>query len=238
MWCRTARSGRPAARCAAPVPRWLLGLPGSVARAPPAAAPAAAPPPPPPSPAADPAAPARAAAAAAEAPRSAAADLLGPTPPAPQDYDAYHEEPPFRPRRNRARIWTIAGDRRRLADARRASAAIPGSGCRASAAASRYPAPTAATPLDIEARRTRRLESGNELLAVAWRDHQPDRRGPARAADPRRDCRTRQGRVVYSWSISPPVRELQPHRRVTFDSAEMDVPQGAERVHLEPRQIL
>ncbi len=48
---------------------------------------------------------------------------------------------------------------------------------------------------------------------------QPDRRGPARPADPRRAADA-QGRVVYDWSIAPPVRELRPRGRVTFDSAE------------------
>ena len=36
----------------------------------------------------------------------------------------------------------------------------------------------------------------------------------------RAELRDAQNRVVYNWSIAPPVRELQPRGRVTFDSAE------------------
>src|SRR4051812_4888070 len=57
----------------------------------PAAPPGAAPPPPPP----------------AAAIRSASADLLGPGPAAQENYDAFVHEPPFRPRRNPARMWTM-----------------------------------------------------------------------------------------------------------------------------------
>jgi hypothetical protein len=41
-----------------------------------------------------------------------------------------------------------------------------------------------------------------------------------------------QGRVVYTWSIAPPVRELQPHGRVPFDNAAMDVPRGGRTLSL------
>jgi len=41
-----------------------------------------------------------------------------------------------------------------------------------------------------------------------------------------------QGRTVYDWSIAPPVRDLQAHGRVTFDSAEMDVPRGGRNLSL------
>src|SRR5947209_3027846 len=40
------------------------------------------------------------------APRGSAADLIG-TPPAQEDYDAFGPEPPFRARRNPARMWTL-----------------------------------------------------------------------------------------------------------------------------------
>src|SRR5688500_14226115 len=61
------------------------------------AAPAAVPPPPPPPPIRQPVA------------ARPASTILGPAPaPEPEDYDAFAHQPPFRPRRNRARLWTIA----------------------------------------------------------------------------------------------------------------------------------
>jgi hypothetical protein len=40
------------------------------------------------------------------------------------------------------------------------------------------------------------------------------------------------GNVVYSWSISPPVAELQPGKSATINSAEVDVPAAAKKLHL------
>ena len=37
---------------------------------------------------------------------------------------------------------------------------------------------------------------------------------------------------VYSWSIAPPVRDLQAGGTVTFNSANVDVPRGGRRLSL------
>jgi hypothetical protein len=39
-------------------------------------------------------------------------------------------------------------------------------------------------------------------------------------------------RVIYSWTIAPPVRELQPRQAVTFSSATTDVPKGGRSLNL------
>ena len=49
----------------------------------------------------------------------------------------------------------------------------------------------------------------------------------------RAELQDAQGRIVYSWSISPPISELAPHQSATFNSAEVDVPRGARKVHLD-----
>src|SRR5688500_5628579 len=42
------------------------------------------------------------------APARPAASMLGPAPePEPENYDAFAHEPPFRPRRNPAKLWTV-----------------------------------------------------------------------------------------------------------------------------------
>jgi hypothetical protein len=46
------------------------------------------------------------------------------------------------------------------------------------------------------------------------------------------------GHTVYSWAISPPVSELQPRQSATFNSAEVDLPKGAKRVHLDFGKLL
>ena len=80
----------------------------------------------------------------------------------------------------------------------------------------------------------RRLESGNELLTVRGEiTNQTDE--VQRVPQIRAELKDAQGRVVYDWSIAPPVRELQPRGRVTFDSAEMDVPRGGRNAHPELR---
>jgi hypothetical protein len=48
----------------------------------------------------------------------------------------------------------------------------------------------------------------------------------------RAELRDAGGKTVYSWSISPPVNELQPNQTATFNSSEVDVPAGAKRLHL------
>ena len=77
----------------------------------------------------------------------------------------------------------------------------------------------------------RRLESGNELLTVRGEiSNQTDE--VQRVPQIRAELKDAQGRVVYDWSIAPPVRELQARGRVTFDSAEMDVPRGGRTLSL------
>ena len=80
-----------------------------------------------------------------------------------------------------------------------------------------------------------RLASGNELFAVSGRVINPTDR--AQDVPPLRaellDA-TKQ-RVVYSWTIAPPAATLGPGASASFNSAEVDVPEGGShlRVTLE-----
>ena len=75
------------------------------------------------------------------------------------------------------------------------------------------------------------MASGNELLTVTGRitnlTDEVQRVPPIRA-----ELRDPQGRVVYIWSISAPVTELQPRQSASFNSAEVDVPKGAKALNL------
>jgi hypothetical protein len=162
--------------------------------------------------------------------RASVAAMAGPPAPPAADYNAFAHEPPFRPRRNPARMRTMLA----VAAAVLMLAAV--------AAVSYFGLPF----LDGEARaaakglviqRTRNadrttLESGNELLTVYGRvvnkSGQPQRVPPIKA-----ELVDDQGRVVYGWAISAPVAELAPGASTNFNSAVMDVPRGARKVRLD-----
>ena len=143
--------------------------------------------------------------------------------------EAYYEEP-ARPRRNWARIGTIAAAIFALLMLG-AVALIWVFGLPSLGRSFDFPVETA-NALDISGQvGRRRLESGNELLEVHGEvsnktdevQHVPQIRA---------ELKDGQGRVVYTWSIAPPVRELQARGRVAFDSGQMDVPQGGRTLSL------
>jgi predicted Zn finger-like uncharacterized protein len=139
-----------------------------------------------------------------------------------------HWEEPTRPRRNPAKLWTIVAV---IAGALMIGAvlAIQFFGLPHFGRSIGIPVNTA---LDIRGQADRRrLESGNELLAVRGEiRNQTDE--VQRVPQIRAELKDAQGRVVYVWSIAPPVRELQARGRVTFDAAEMDVPRGGRMLSL------
>ena len=77
-----------------------------------------------------------------------------------------------------------------------------------------------------------KLASGNELLAISGRVINPTDRVQAvppihaELRDPT------DNRLVYQWTIAPPARSLAPGAAKTFNSAEVDVPQGGESLSL------
>jgi predicted Zn finger-like uncharacterized protein len=160
-----------------------------------------------------------------------------PAPPAaepePEDdgFDAFAPEPPFRPRRNPARMWTMLAV---LAAVLMTAAALavhyfglPGIGARLGQADG------AGTPLQIVGRAERRaLGSNNVLLTVTGRIVNPSGE-PQRVPPIRAELKDAQGRVVYSWAIGAPVTQLAAGQAATFNSAEVvDVPRGARSMHL------
>ncbi|MFL6845272.1 MAG: MJ0042-type zinc finger domain-containing protein [Allosphingosinicella sp.] len=206
-------------RCASCRHSWLQGPPPP--RGEPAAEPerpVPTPPPPPPPPLREP------------APARTAASVLGPAPPEPQDYDAFAHEPPFRPRRNPARMWTILAVLAALLMLGATAAvysfglpelgvdiALPGRG---------------ATPLKLEfTAENRTLASGNALLTVTGRITNPTQ-SVQRVPQLRAEVRDAAGKTIHSWSILPPVTELQPGQSATFNSAETDVPANGAKLHL------
>jgi predicted Zn finger-like uncharacterized protein len=146
-------------------------------------------------------------------------------------YDAFAHEPPFRPRRNPARTWTLL-----------ASIAAPV--MLAAIGAILYfgtpgfvgrfaPAATAATPLRIQMKPIdrRELASGSELFAVSGKVVNPtDQR--QRVPNIQVELRDDHQRIVYGWTITPAQRWLPPRAALDFNSAQLDVPRDAKQLGL------
>ena len=163
----------------------------------------------------------------AAAPRPDSSAVLGPEPPPDPDFDAFAHEPPFRARRNPARMWTIVSI---VAAALMLSAV---------AAISWFGFPNLsagadANTFDVEPigkPQRQKLASGNDLLTLTGRiTNLTDE--VQRVPQIRAELRDSSRRVIYSWSISAPVTELGPRQSSTFNSAELDTPRGAVSLHL------
>ena len=90
------------------------------------------------------------------------------------------------------------------------------------------------SPLEVivTTRDRQRLASGNELLAISGRViNNTDREQaiPPIKAELREEA---SNRLVYEWTIAPPARSLAPGAAASFNSAEVDVPSGADMLSL------
>jgi predicted Zn finger-like uncharacterized protein len=81
------------------------------------------------------------------------------------------------------------------------------------------------SPLQIAAGTPERqkLVSGNELVMVSGRVINPSSK-PQPVPPIQAELRDKGGKLLYSWTITPPARTLQPGASATFNSAQMDVP--------------
>lgn len=74
-----------------------------------------------------------------------------------------------------------------------------------------------------------KLESGNELLTVTGRIINPT--ANEQSVPPlQAQLRSKGGKVVYTWTIAPPVRTLGPGASAPFNSAEVNVPAGGDEI--------
>jgi len=68
-----------------------------------------------------------------------------------------------------------------------------------------------------------KLASGNELVMVSGRVINPSSK--AQPVPPiQAELRDKRGQLLYSWTIAPPARSLEPGASATFNSAEVNVP--------------
>jgi len=87
------------------------------------------------------------------------------------------------------------------------------------------------TPLLLQVRTSDRqtLASGNELFAVSGRVINPTD-SSQRVPPLRAELRDNAGKLIYSWTIAPPARTLPPGASASFNSAEVNVPKGADQL--------
>jgi predicted Zn finger-like uncharacterized protein len=172
-----------------------------------------------------------------ERPLAAVAEEAAP-PPRPRDIDELPpppefrapEEPHFRRRRNPARLWTIA--------AIAVAALMLGTGAAAwyfgvPDSVSRWvsfgsPAePDLIIELPEGAQDHRTLPDGTIYFAANGTIVNPTDR-PQRVPPILAELRDAQGRIVYSWTIDPPIDVLPPGERQGFSEAKVDIPRAAE----------
>lgn len=166
------------------------------------------------------------------APAPAVSDVVAPDGFERPSIDAFAHEPPFRPRRNPARRWTIAAVCAGVLMIA-AIAAIQYFGTPGLAAKLGLPVAEAEIPLrfaEYSAER-RDLESGNELFAVTGKVINPTDRSQ-RVPDIVAELRDAQQRLVYSWTITPGRRTLAPRGSLDFNSAKLDVPGNSKELSL------
>ncbi|HEX4695405.1 zinc-ribbon domain-containing protein [Sphingomonas sp.] len=149
------------------------------------------------------------------------------------DYDAFAHEPPFRPRRNPARKWTIAAVSAGAVMLIAAAALLFGN-LPSFAAMLGLPLGGGETPLkfvNLKRPDRRDLPNGSELFAIGGQVQNPTAQRES-VPDIRAELRDAQDRLVYSWTIKPDQRTLAPGGSMSFDSAKLDVPSSSKTVKL------
>ncbi len=147
-------------------------------------------------------------------------------------FDAFAHEPPFRARRNSVRLWTIgavaAGLLMLLGVAAILYVGAPGLATQLGLVAGSDETPLRLRDNPIE---RRELDNGSELFAVSGQVTNPSD-STQRVPDIRAELRDAQGRIVYSWTITPQKRTLTPGAAIDFNSAKLDVPANSKRLEL------
>lgn len=151
-----------------------------------------------------------------------------------EETDPFDYAPPFRARRNPAKLWTAlaVGVFLLLAGGIAALAwfAPPDLAQRMGVGGV-----SADSALDVQLVRPperRTLASGHELLSISGRVvNLTDSQQPV--PDIRAELRNAQGAVVYDWTIQAPQRTLPAREMVEFNSAEIDIPPAAEALDLK-----
>lgn len=150
----------------------------------------------------------------------------------PGGFDAFAHQPPFRPRRNMARVRTIASIAAGLIMLALVGVILwtTAPGLAQQAGFNIGPAQSPLRIVDNPIER-RQMTNGSELFAVSGRITNPSS-AAQRVPDLRADLRDENGRVVFSWTITPQQRTLPANGAIDFNSAQVDVPASSKRLDL------
>ena len=149
------------------------------------------------------------------------------------DYDAFAHEPPFRPRRNPARLWNALAITAGVVLLAGAAAMLF---LNVPSLAARLGLPIGGqtselTFVNLKKPERRNLPTGAELFAISGQVHNPtSRRQPA--PDIRAELKDAQNRVVFSWTFQLDQRSIAPGGTVDFSSGKLDVPPSSKQVNL------
>ena len=147
-------------------------------------------------------------------------------------YDAFAHRPPFRPRRNMARVRTVAaiaaGVLMLLLVGVILWTTAPGLAQQLGLGIGPAELPLRIVDNPIE---RRKMANGSELFAVSGRITNPSAT-LQRVPDIRADLRDAQGKIVFSWTITPQQRSLSAGGAIDFNSAQVDVPAASRRLDL------
>jgi predicted Zn finger-like uncharacterized protein len=148
------------------------------------------------------------------------------------NYDAFAHQPPFRPRRNPARRWTMAAFAAGIVMLIGAGAILWGGAPGLAKQLGLNLGPTA-TPLVIVSNPVERREllNGSQMFAISGKVSNPTNERQ-HVPDIRVELKDAQSRVVYGWTIRPEVTSLAPRGSVEFNSAKLDVPVNSKNMVL------
>jgi len=147
-------------------------------------------------------------------------------------YESFGHEPPFRPRRNPARRWTMAAFAAGIAMMIGAGAILWGG---APGLAKQFglrlgpeetPLKIINNPID-----RRDLDNGSQMFAISGKVVNPTNTRQ-HVPDIRVELKDAQNRVVYGWTIRPEATSLAPRGHVDFNSAKLDVPVNSRNLVL------
>lgn len=170
--------------------------------------------------------------AAASATAPAAPPTAPIVPPFAAETSSFAHEPPFKPRRNPAKLWTIA------AIAFASLVIIGGGALYAFGPANWFQGYQMAsvddTPLLIELSQKqdrRTLQDGTEYFAASGTIINPtdsEQSVPSMLVI----LRDASGRIVYSWQMKAPAKTLAPGAKINFNEAKLDVPRSASQLEV------
>ncbi|NYT41717.1 zinc-ribbon domain-containing protein [Sphingomonas sp. R-74633] len=160
---------------------------------------------------------------------AAAAAGAGPSP----DYDPFATQPPFKPRRNPARRWTaaafVAGFSMLLGTGAILYSGAPGLAAQLGLGlGAEVDTPLLFTDKNVE---LKPQTNGSELFIISGKVANPTA-DKQHVPDIRIELKDEQDRLVYSWRVTPQVRELGPKQTIEFNSAQLDPPRSARSARL------